>query len=419
MKVLYDISVLGASHTLSDSKTGIFRVVNHGAIGLIASDRCKVSFCASQSNYLQCNQFLTSQSEFKLNRMSMPNDLLSRMYNLIEPTRMSVHGYASHPLKNNMVRFFYHAGKKYTRPIADQDLDRVDIYHSPMHAIPMQVHSHSKIKTFITIHDIIALLFDDNGSKASHLAVKSIVDSIGPETFVLSVSQHTKNDLCNYLPDLDPARVKISHLAAGNHFSHCTDDERISLVKSKCGIPEDCSYMLALSTLLPRKNFPRTVRCFINMLKESHIADLYLVVVGAKELDYEDVLLEIENAGEFSNRIIIAGYLPDQDLSPLYSGSLAFLYLSIYEGFGLPPLEAMKCGTAVITSNTSSLPEVVGDAAIMVDPLDDNSICAAMLEIYENSNMRATLKLKSLQRANEFSWENYTEQVIDAYQAAL
>jgi len=419
MNVLYDISTLGFGHTLASSRTGIFRVVEHGAEGLLDSEKCHVSFCASQSNYLQCTQYLQSQPKFSSVRLNVPDDPLSRIYSLIEPARIDVHKHSFHVLKNDFVRFVYHAGKKFTWPISRRDIVGADIYHSPANPIPEQIHIQKKIATFITIYDITPLLFSHTYPTLSQMAMKIILDSIRPETFVMCISQHTKNDLCTYLPGLDPERVKISHLAAGDHFYQCTDVERIGTVRKKCGIPDGASYMLALSTLQPRKNFSRTIRCFVKVLKESRARDLYLAVVGATGWDYEDILVEIEKAGEFRNRILLTGYLPDEDLAPLYSGSLAFLYLSFYEGFGLPPLEAMQCGTAVLTSNTSSLPEVVGDAGIMVDPEDDDAICSAMLELYSDSALRADLVQKSVQQAKQFSWTRYNDQVISAYQNAL
>lgn len=419
IKVLYDISVLGLGHVLPLVRTGIFRVVEHGAMGMVAASNCEVNYCASQSNYLQCNQYLAAHPELFSAEINVPNDPISRFYAYIEPSRVKVHKHPDHVLKNDLVRYVYHMGKKFTRPIARQDINAADIYHSPAYSIPSQVFENRHLKPFITIHDIIPLVYGDTHSTLTQMFMQTVLDSIKPETFVVCDSCHTKNDLCNYLPSLDPERVKVSYLAAGDNFYQCSDAQLVADIKKKCGVPEGCSYLLALSTLIPRKNFSRTVRCFVAMLKESHVRDLYLILVGERGLDYEDILFEIESAGEFRNRILLAGYLPDEDLAPLYSGATAFLYLSFYEGFGLPPLEAMQCGTAVITSNTSSLPEVVGDAAILVDPADEDAICNAMLSVYKDSSLRTALAEKSLQRAKKFSWELYNERVISAYQNAL
>jgi glycosyltransferase involved in cell wall biosynthesis len=115
------------------------------------------------------------------------------------------------------------------------------------------------------------------------------------------------------------------------------------------------------------------------------------------------------------DRITLAGYIPDADLAAVYGGALAFVYPSLYEGFGLPPLEAMQCAIPVITSNTSSLPEVVGDAGIMVDPTDRDRFCEGMLALYRDSTLRDSLAAKSVARAAQFTWERCARETVNAY----
>jgi glycosyltransferase involved in cell wall biosynthesis len=126
----------------------------------------------------------------------------------------------------------------------------------------------------------------------------------------------------------------------------------------------------------------------------------------------------LEEAADVRGRIIQAGFVEDADLAALYSGAIAFLYPSFYEGFGLPPLEAMQCGTPVITSNASSLPEVVGDAGMMVPADDLDALCAALLDVVTKPDLRQSLQEKSLARAAEFSWQRSAASVIAAYRAA-
>ena len=143
------------------------------------------------------------------------------------------------------------------------------------------------------------------------------------------------------------------------------------------------------------------------------------MLVGTQGWDYNDIFEEIFKHEDIKKRIIITGYIPDEDLAALYSGALAFVYPSFYEGFGLPHLEAMQCGVPVITSNTCSLPEVVGDAGIMVDPTDADALCHSMLEIYNKSSLREAMSLKSIERAKQFSWEKCTQETLAAYKTAL
>ena len=143
------------------------------------------------------------------------------------------------------------------------------------------------------------------------------------------------------------------------------------------------------------------------------------MLVGNKGWDYDDIFESIEGAKQVKNRIILTGFADDEDLAPIYSNALAFCYMSYYEGFGLPPLEAMQCGTPVITSNTSSLPEVVDDAGIMLHPTDDDGLTQAMLNFYKDENLRDRYVQKSLARARQFSWKKCAQQTINAYHIAM
>jgi glycosyltransferase involved in cell wall biosynthesis len=221
------------------------------------------------------------------------------------------------------------------------------------------------------------------------------------------------------MPFFDPARASVVYLAAGSNFYCCKDQELIAQTGKKYRIPVGSPYFMALSTLNPNKNFERIISSFIRIVKENPMKDLHLVLVGASGWNSERIFKEAENSGEIAKRIILTGYVADEDLAPLYSGALAFLFPSLYEGFGLPPLEAMKCGTPVITSNNSSLPEVVGDAAITINPRDEDALCQAMLDIYKNDPLRKKLSALSLERAKMFDWEKTTRESIAAYKQAL
>ena len=188
--------------------------------------------------------------------------------------------------------------------------------------------------------------------------------------------------------------------------------------RAKYAIP-DAPYVLTLGTLEPRKNIHRVIRCFAKTVLEEKIDDLCLVLVGAKGWSYGEAFEELGRYPSLRKRIVLTGYVDLEDLAPLYSGALSFVYPSFYEGFGLPPLEAMKCGVPVITSNTSSLPEVVGDAGIMVAPTDEDALSHAMLKIFRDSSLRARMSERSLARAALFSWEKCVEETIRAYKIAI
>lgn len=176
---------------------------------------------------------------------------------------------------------------------------------------------------------------------------------------------------------------------------------------------------MSLNTLEPRKNLGHLIQCFRKLVYQEKINDLYLVLAGGKGWLYNKLFEEIYRCEALKDRVIVTGYVADEDLAALYSDALAFVYTSFYEGFGLPPLEAMQCGVPVITSNTSSLPEVVGDAGIMVAPTDADMLCHSMLALYTKSSLREAMSLKSLERAKQFSWEKCTQETLAAYKFAL
>src|SRR5947209_82132 len=236
--------------------------------------------------------------------------------------------------------------------------------------------------------------------------------------WILCISEATKKELCDYLK-FDPARVFITYLAASTElFYPCRDVSKIRATLARYKIP-DVPYILSLNTLEPRKNIDHAIRCFARLVREQHLRDLNFVLVGPKGWDYGKVFDAIAENDSVKDRIIVTGYVADEDLAPLYSGALVFVYPSFYEGFGLPPLEAMQCGVPVITSDTSSLPEVVGGAGVMLNPTDADGLCQAILEIYDRPSLRAQMSLASIEQARRFTWQRCTQQTIEAYRTAL
>ncbi|MDZ7935437.1 MAG: glycosyltransferase family 1 protein [Emticicia sp.] len=202
-------------------------------------------------------------------------------------------------------------------------------------------------------------------------------------------------------------------------FYQETDKEKIADTLKKYNIPANSKHLLSVSTLEPRKNIERTIRAFLKLIQQEHINDLNLVLVGTKGWQFDGIFEEIKSNPALKERIITTGFVADGDLAALYSSAIGFVYPSLYEGFGLPPLEAMQCGTPVISSTKSSIPEVVGDSGILVEPTDETAISAAMLKFYQNENFRNELSQKALLQATKFSWERFTDEHIEIYQKIL
>ena len=161
------------------------------------------------------------------------------------------------------------------------------------------------------------------------------------------------------------------------------------------------------------------VRAYRRLVEQQKATDLSLILCGASEIDRSKLDQAIQECGPLARRIISLGHVPDEDLAPLYSGALVFVYPSFCEGFGLPPLEAMQCGTPVIVSNATSLPEVVGDAGILVDPADEDGLSRAMMGLYRNEQVRQEMSRKSLARAGRFQWDRTVQDTVAAYEKGM
>jgi len=244
----------------------------------------------------------------------------------------------------------------------------------------------------------------------------SFYASLEPKDTVICISEATRRDLLRCYTQLDPERCLAIPLAATEQFRPEPDSTAIAALKTRLGLTVEQPYFLSVCTLEPRKNLVAVVRAFARLegLHEEH-SDLRLVLVGASGWgDQNELAMLARDLGVF-DRLVITGFLPDADLPALYSGAIGFIYPSLYEGFGLPVLEAMQCGTPVITSNSSSLPEVVGDAGVMVNPTDINGLAAAMAALLDSPELRMRLGGDALDRASQFSWRSTAARVAQLY----
>lgn len=374
IKVLYDISVLGLSVDHNTARTGIFRVVEHVAHGLAESPEVDLVFCSTQA--------------------------------LIQ--------YA--PYTENACRRYLAAHPEFSHvPFCGTSLPAADIFHSPFHGLPDEVSIPIR---FLTVYDLIPVLFSHFVPDQSVQLQKHTLHQLKPSDRCLCISQATKSDLCTYL-HMPQEKAAVSYLAADPAiFYPCTDLQQQVTVRQKYNLG-DTPYILSLCTLEPRKNIDHLLRAFARLVREGAIGNTRLVLTGTKGWDFDRIFSEIDNNSELHKRIVLTGYVPDEELAPLYSGAQVFAYMSLYEGFGLPPLEAMQCGTPVITSNTSSLPEVVGDAGIMLDPQDMDGLCQALVRMTTDHAFRDDLAQRALKRAALFSWERCVQETIAAYRKAL
>jgi glycosyltransferase involved in cell wall biosynthesis len=233
---------------------------------------------------------------------------------------------------------------------------------------------------------------------------------------IISLSEHARHDIAKTYR-IDEKLIRAIPLAAPAHFQPVEDDKELQRVRHIYGIHGD--YILCVGSIQPRKNLARLVRAYSALKARTSDPEFpRLVLAGKRAWLYDETVRAIEeaNLGEY---VILTGYVPESDLPALYSGSLCFVYPSYFEGFGLPPLEAMKCGAPVIVGNSTSLPEVVGDAAVTVDPYDVEAIGAAIERIMKDSSFRNELRFKGLERAKMFDWRETAKRTLAVYEEVV
>ena len=293
----------------------------------------------------------------------------------------------------------------------------IDILHIPVHwynqITPFVLNR--EIKKVLTLHDLTPILFPEMHTRETNLTWKSSLKFIKNRTNVMICdSISTKND-CIKLLNIPEKRLRVIPLSADEQYKPLKNKKQIhDELKSEYKI--DTPFILFVGTLEKRKNVPTLLKSFYK-LKKCKI-EHKLVIVGGKGWKYTKIFDLIE---EFNLKgdVIFTDYVSDEYLVKFYNAADLFVYPSLYEGFGLPPLEAMACGCPVITSNTSSLPEVVGDAGIMIDPNDIDSLTESMHKILTDNELRKEMSRKSLERAGMFSWKKTAKETWDVYEDVL
>jgi len=287
----------------------------------------------------------------------------------------------------------------------------VDVLHVQFTAPPF-----SPCPVVVSIHDLsfehLPQTFKWRSRKQLRITVRRTARQASQ---VIALSEYARNDIVRTY-EVSSDKISVIPLAAGDHFRPIRDEEELQRVRQTYGIEGE--YMLSVGAIQPRKNLGRLVAAYSHLRGAKPEGKLpKLVLAGKCAWLYDETLRAIKEL-ELSDSIILTGYVPESDLPALYSGALCFIYPSYFEGFGLPPLEAMQCGVPVIVGDRTSLPEVVGDAGVLVDPFDVNALAAAIERVVSDSNLRAKLSVQGLARAKLFEWRETARQTLAVYQKA-
>jgi len=283
----------------------------------------------------------------------------------------------------------------------------VDLFHSPDFVLPP-----TWARTILTVHDLSFLRHPTcaDPNLLTYLN-KAVPRSVRRADVVLADSQNTRDDLVELL-GVNPDKVEVVYPGVEWRFRSIEDEVLLEGIKRCYDLPSH--FILSLGTLEPRKNFARLIEAFA--ILQAAIRNLHLVIAGAKGWLYEEIFRRPEELG-ISDNVLFLGFVPDEDLPALYNLADIFVYPSLYEGFGLPPLEAMACGVPVVASNRPSLPEVLGQAARLVDPLDVEGLAAAMEQALEDEGLRERMVRRGLERATGFTWSKAAEKLLGIYKS--
>lgn len=282
-----------------------------------------------------------------------------------------------------------------------------DIFHGPAFLIPFRSPT---FRTVVTVHDLVVFLHPETVPRRYSLYMKWLVRmAVRRADRIIAVSECTRLDLMNIL-GVDSSRIAVIPEAAGPEFGP-PGPERVESVLNRYNI--NGRYLLHVGNLEPKKNLPRVIRAFDRVKRMPGGGDLSLVIAGKKGWLYDEIFRTAN--GVSANSIRFLGYVPRDEMSAIYAGASCFVFPSIYEGFGLPVLEAMACGTPVVTSNISSMPEVAGRAAVLVDPYDEESIASGILAVVSDPSLQATLRREGILRSRTFSWDRAARETLALY----
>lgn len=423
IKVLYYANILSSGYFKSSSRSGIFFAALNILKELMKNKNIEITFYADVANIYSLKNFIKLNPEFSQIKILGKFTYFHYLLGMLE-----YYKYKCRKLdqKDNIlkmgVRFIcirllrFLNRFKFVYKDVIECIDDYDVFFSPNDASPKFILENKKIKRFTFLHDVIPVALEDymNNMQQNTTWFKKLLDSVSKEDYYITNSEHTKKDFLKYCSKFVPDSITVALLGANKSFYPVKDEDLIKSVKEKYNIPQDKKFIFSLCTLEPRKNLIFNIKNFIRFIKENDINDLIFVMGGGHWQAFIGKLeKEINNLGIYKNKILHIGYVDDEDLPVLYSASDMFVYTSLYEGFGMPVLEAMQCGCACITSNVTSIPEVVGDAGIQINPKSDEELVEAYKKLYYDEEFKKLCKQKAIERAKRFSWEKCAKIIVD------
>ena len=406
MNIIYDCTILSNYNNKSGQRAGVFFTAYNILQELLKQGHNLELYC-NFTEYYKIKRIKEFSTLKLVPEYSLLNKFAGIMFYLLSflPQRLQ-------PYINILTRiyskYFYIKSKK-----KQEYINKFDAYFSPFTPASPEINE-ANIKRYRIVHDLIPVV--ENGLTPEHKSwfywFNRIYNTINEKDYYFTDSEYTKMDLLKYFPNIKSDNVRVAYLGANNRFK----PDRNNNITKKYNLSND--YVFSLCSLGKRKNLIFAITNFYNFIEKNNINNLELVLAGGIWKSFEKKLHNTLNLYN-KEKIKVLGYIPDDDLPALYSNAIMFVYPSLYEGFGLPVLEAMQCGCPVITSNATSLPEVIGNAGIQVNPNSDEEMVAAYEKMYFDSTFRKSCQQKGLERAKQFSWEKCTNEIVNFIQSTL
>ena len=287
--------------------------------------------------------------------------------------------------------------------------ERPDVFHAPHYVLSPA----TPCRAVVTIHDCIHLMFPQYlPNRAAYVYARALMWNAARQAHrILTVSEASKRDIIHFF-NVAPEKVVVAYNAIEERFAATPSDEAIARVRERYQL--DHQFVLYVGNIKPHKNLVRLIEAF-DQLRRRGFDDLKLLIIG-DEISKLPALRRAVHSHKLHKHVRFLGYLQDETLAILYRLAAVFVFPSLYEGFGLPPLEAMASGTPVVTSNVSSMPEVAGDAAVLVDPYNVDSIVDGIAAVLRDPPLREALRARGFARAGEFSWARSVARTQALYQ---
>ena len=396
MKILFDATELSYFLEESGHRAGVFFVALNLFRELKKRKDVELVFYCNFKRYYFLKEVIEKVEEFQGIELLKENSWINLAFAKLN--YLSKSKWINTKLKYGILsitryyeNIFYRQNKKNI-----EQLKNFEIYFSPFSAPSDEILDSKHLKRFRMIHDIIPILEAGKVPTNKRLWCYRIYNTINKNDFYVTNSECTRKDVLKYF-NLNEENIKTTLLGADNYFKPIKDTKE--------------KYIFSLCTLGKRKNLIFAIKNFFKFIEKNKIDDLKLVLAGGVWDKFKKELTK--TIGNFDqSKIEVLGYVKDEELPNLYSNALMFIYPSLYEGFGLPVLEAMKCGCPVITSNVSSLPEVIGQAGIQINPENDEELIKAYEKFYYDNFFRELCIERGLIRAKNFSWEKCVSELL-------